>query len=251
MHRLKRIQKPVWTLLFVVLVLIDFSTLPAWSTPQMGVMRHLPFVHTLTNLVKRRGPQALDMVAVFDSGTAFHALPLHSGPGGMLEGGVDGTLVAFAFWQRKVDPEGWWRPVETGDETRVRLVPVTEQFPQVNIAPELVPQARKVALDAMFDGQSPDPAWIADLVEDGIIDDRTIIWSGVALNTLSLLNMAALIWSLGWLVNLLNVPARRRKRRWRQGCCVACGYDLASTPRDASQRLVCPECGTVRSPVSP
>lgn len=251
MRRLKSIQKPVWTLLFVVLILVDFTTLPAWSTARRSILRRLPLLPEWPDLLLFPGPRRPDTVAIFDSGKTFHARPVHSGQGGMLEGDAEGTLVAFARTEWKFFPEGWWRTVEEGDQTRLRLLPVTARSSQVNIAPERMPQARQAVLEVMYHGLSPDPALISDLTERGVSGERPLIWSGIALNTLSLLNMAALIWSLGWLVNLLNVPARRRRRRWRQGCCVACGYDLASTPRDASQRLVCPECGTVRSPVSP
>ena len=50
-----------------------------------------------------------------------------------------------------------------------------------------------------------------------------------------LLILATLAWQL------LNFPARRRRRRRAAGQCVECGYDLMATPDR------CPECGTAVS----
>ncbi|MCI0629391.1 MAG: hypothetical protein L0Y44_01905 [Phycisphaerales bacterium] len=51
---------------------------------------------------------------------------------------------------------------------------------------------------------------------------------------------SAVGWGGLWLVLLVAPGAVRRCRRARNGWCVACGYDLRSTPGE-----VCPECGAV------
>lgn len=56
-----------------------------------------------------------------------------------------------------------------------------------------------------------------------------------------------LIWPLILLTLTPGVPlllsGRRAARRARVGCCAACGYDRAATPREAP----CPECGVAKT----
>ena len=72
-------------------------------------------------------------------------------------------------------------------------------------------------------------------------------WRAPGTGQFHLLSPAPMLLIPYWVLGIITaaLPAVRlamwwrRRRRWSEGCCRACGYDLRATPER------CPECGTV------
>jgi hypothetical protein len=142
------------------------------------------------------------------------------------------------------------------------LKPPSTLAPPVSIPPERLIDARTRIAEALVEEKSLSPSSAQSLIATGSYGDRHIIWSGVALNALSIFNGSALLYSLAWLPGALlrsvarlsralNFPAKRRRRRWSRLQCTACGYDLLHSPADDMHLTTCPECGTLRTPNHP
>lgn len=245
--RLRSIQTPLWTTSFALLLLLDLTTLPWHSfpckvTPYAGIFRSARPTFYFSDR---------DMGALFDLGTTYTMRSIDSSPTGMLNQSSAGTLVAIPTLSPDWGPRGFWRTTSDGLRRTLRFESPTFVAPAPLIPSDRMPDAIKTAVDAFIERGRISPDNAQSIITTGSYGDRRIIWSGVALNTLSILNASALLYSLAWIPPALNFRARRRRRRWSRLQCTACGYDLLHTPADDMHLTTCPECGTLRTPNHP
>jgi hypothetical protein len=199
-------------------------------------------------------------LALIDQGTTYITLRVDSSSLGYLNLRLDSEnrLIAFAKLEALFRPSGFWRSTSDGDRFSLALKSPSTLAPPVSIPPDRLLAARTCIADTLVREDQLSPANAQSLITTGSYGDRHILWSGVALNALSILNACALLYSLAWLpsalarlAHALNFRAKRRRRRWSRLQCTACGYDLLHTPADDMHLTTCPECGTLRTPNHP
>jgi len=128
---------------------------------------------------------------------------------------------------------GWWAPTVDHYDSRL-LVSI---YRGAMLTDEERSRVRALFADRYEKNRDFDGARIAEFLR-GPEDPNIVVYrpTGYAHNLMTVLCVAAFIWSLGWVPRL--VTNRRRARLSAEGLCPFCRYDMQGLTT-----ATCPECG--------